>query len=244
MRPRTDPNGTGRASRSAPTTSSPEFGGDEFALLPATGSSVADALAITQQTIAALELPFRVRDTHVVVGCSAGISAVHGDDPVDEVLRNADVAMYRAKADGKHRAQLFDPTMHRSISERHALTSDLGRSVSRGDLTVHCQPIVALGTGRIVGVEALVRWNHSRRRPEVRGRCVRALTRRAAADGTTSRMAVWHGPDAHRRPEKRWPLRGRPPSRANPSRDRGRKARDLPPRKTARLPEAAAAPDL
>jgi diguanylate cyclase (GGDEF)-like protein len=141
------------------------FGGDEFALLPAAGSSVADALAMTQRIMAALELPFRVHGTDVIVGCSAGISAVRGDAPVDEVLRNADVAMYRAKADGKRRAQVFDPTMHSSIVERHALTSDLGRSVSRGDLTVAYQPIVVLASGRIVGVEALVRWNHPTRGP-------------------------------------------------------------------------------
>ena len=141
------------------------FGGDEFALLPVAGSSVADALAMTQRIITALERPFPVSGTDVIVGCSAGISAVYGDTPVDEVLRNADVAMYRAKADGKRRAQVFDPTMHSSIVDRHTLTSDLGRSVSRGDLTVAYQPIVALASGQIVGVEALVRWDHPLRGP-------------------------------------------------------------------------------
>jgi diguanylate cyclase (GGDEF)-like protein len=141
------------------------FGGDEFALLPVAGSTVDDALAMTQRIIAGLELPFRVQDTDVIVGCSAGISAVRGEMMVDEILRNADVAMYRAKADGKRRAQVFDPTMHSSIVERHALTSDLSRSVSRGDLAVHYQPIVALASGRVVGVEALVRWNHPTRGP-------------------------------------------------------------------------------
>ena len=141
------------------------FGGDEFALLPGAGSTVDDALSMTQRIIAGLELPFRVGGTDVVVGCSAGISAVRSETPVDEVLRNADVAMYRAKADGKRRAEVFDPTMHSSIVERHELTSDLGRSVSRGDLTVAFQPIVALSSGRIVAVEALVRWDHPTRGP-------------------------------------------------------------------------------
>ena len=113
------------------------FGGDEFALLPAAGSTVAEALAMTQRIITALELPFQIHGTEVIVGCSAGDQrGPRPAPPVDEVLRNADVAMYRAKADGKRRAQVFDPTMHSSIVERHALTSDLGRSVSRGDLTV------------------------------------------------------------------------------------------------------------
>jgi diguanylate cyclase (GGDEF)-like protein len=141
------------------------FGGDEFALLPVAGSTVADALGMTQRIITSLELPFPIHGTDVIVGCSAGISAVRDSAPVDEVLRNADVAMYRAKADGKRRVQVFDPTMHSSIVERHALTSDLGRSVSRGDLTVAYQPIVLLTSGRIVGVEALVRWNHPTRGP-------------------------------------------------------------------------------
>ena len=141
------------------------FGGDEFALLPMAGSTVDDTLAMTQRIIDGLELPFRVLGTDVVVGCSAGISAVRADSPVDEVLRDADVAMYRAKADGKRRAQVFDPTMHSSIVERHALTSDLGRSISRGELAVHYQPIVALASGRVIGVEALVRWDHPTRGP-------------------------------------------------------------------------------
>ncbi len=139
------------------------FGGDEFAILPAAGSTVEDAMAIAERVIAALELPFPIGGTDVIVGCSAGISAARGTDRVDELLRDADVAMYRAKADGKRRAEVFDPNMHRSIVERHALTSDLGRSITRGDLDVYYQPIVALATGRIVGVEALVRWHHPTR---------------------------------------------------------------------------------
>jgi len=141
------------------------FGGDEFALLPAEGSTVAEALTMTRRIIGALELPFRIQGADVIVGCSAGISAAQGDQPADELLRNADVAMYRAKAQGKRRVEVFDPTMHSSIVERHALTSDLGQSISRGDLRVHYQPIVALHSGRIVGVEALVRWNHPVRGP-------------------------------------------------------------------------------
>ena len=141
------------------------FGGDEFAVLPADGSNVTDALSITHRIISGLELPFRIQGTDVIVGCSAGISAANGDQSVDELLRNADVAMYRAKAEGKRRVEVFDPTMHSSIVERHALTADLGQGISRGDLTVHYQPIVDLPTGRTVGVEALVRWNHPTRGP-------------------------------------------------------------------------------
>ncbi len=139
------------------------FGGDEFAVLPEKGASVEDALILTERIIMALELPFAVAGTDVIVGCSVGISVARGNELVDELLRDADVAMYRAKADGKRRAEVFDPTMHRSIVERHELNSDLGRSISRGELAVYYQPIVQLATGRIVGVEALVRWHHPTR---------------------------------------------------------------------------------
>jgi diguanylate cyclase (GGDEF)-like protein len=141
------------------------FGGDEFAVLPAEGSTVDEALAMTRRIISALELPFRILGTDVIVGCSAGISAGRGDQAIDEIMRNADVAMYRAKADGKRRVEVFDPRMHSSIVERHALTADLGQSLSRVDLSVHYQPIVSLADGHIVGVEALVRWNHPIRGP-------------------------------------------------------------------------------
>jgi diguanylate cyclase (GGDEF)-like protein len=141
------------------------FGGDEFAVLPREGSTVTEALSMAHRIIAGLELPFRIQGTDVIVGCSAGISAAYGDQPVDELLRNADVAMYQAKAEGKRRVEVFDPTMHSAIVERHALTSDLGQGISRGDLTVHYQPIVDLPSGRTIGVEALVRWNHPTRGP-------------------------------------------------------------------------------
>jgi diguanylate cyclase (GGDEF)-like protein len=139
------------------------FGGDEFAVLPEEGSSVEDAMTMSERIIVALDLPFPVAGTDVIVGCSVGISVARGGELVDELLRDADVAMYRAKADGKRRAEVFDPKMHRSIVERHELNSDLGRSMTRGDLAVFYQPIVELTTGNVVGVEALVRWRHPTR---------------------------------------------------------------------------------
>ena len=120
-------------------------------------------MALTERIIVALELPFPVAGTDVIVGCSVGISVARGGELVDELLRDADVAMYRAKADGKRRAEVFDPKMHRSIVERHELNTDLGQSLKAGDLAVFYQPIVQLTTGRVVGVEALVRWRHPTR---------------------------------------------------------------------------------
>jgi diguanylate cyclase (GGDEF)-like protein len=141
------------------------FGGDEFAILAATGTTVADAMALSQRVIASLGLPFPILGTDIVVGASAGIAVARAGQPSEEILRDADVAMYRAKANGKRRVEVFDPNLHRAIVDRHRLTSDLATSVSRGDLVVHYQPIVLLATGRVVGVEALARWNHPVRGP-------------------------------------------------------------------------------
>jgi EAL domain-containing protein (putative c-di-GMP-specific phosphodiesterase class I) len=75
-------------------------------------------------------------------------------------LRKADMAMYTAKSAGKRRLAVFDPTVHASIVARHELSSELARSIARAELAVHYQPIVDLASLRLVGVEALVRWNH------------------------------------------------------------------------------------
>jgi diguanylate cyclase (GGDEF)-like protein len=141
------------------------LGGDEFAILPAGGTSVADAHALATRIVASLDVPFPLAGTEIVVGGSAGIAVARPEQPTDEILRDADVAMYRAKSDGKRRVEIFDPLMHRAIVERHALTSDLARSISRGDLFVEYQPIVRLSTGEVVGVEALARWTHPTRGP-------------------------------------------------------------------------------
>ncbi len=136
------------------------FGGDEFAILPADDSDPKAIVAMAQRIIATMDLPFPVGGTDVVIGCSAGVSLARSGESVEGLLRDADVAMYRAKSEGKRRVSVFDPLMHRSIVDRHALTKDLALGVSRGDLTVHYQPIVALGSGRIVALEALARWIH------------------------------------------------------------------------------------
>ena len=78
----------------------------------------------------------------------------------EEVLRNADVAMYMAKANGKARFAIFDPGMHAAIRERHELGAQLQHAVELNQLRLVYQPIVELATGRVAGLEALVRWQH------------------------------------------------------------------------------------
>jgi EAL domain-containing protein (putative c-di-GMP-specific phosphodiesterase class I) len=99
----------------------------------------------------------------VIVGCSAGISAAHGDQAVDEVLRNADVAMYRAKAEGKGRHRVFEESMQAEVVERLELEGELLRAIERDEIAVHYQPVIALDGQTLAGFEALARWTHPTR---------------------------------------------------------------------------------
>jgi diguanylate cyclase (GGDEF)-like protein len=140
------------------------LGGDEFAILLVDEDGLGRATAVANRVIEALQVSFSVLGQDLVVGGSIGVAV--GRDPIqqaDELLRNADVAMYTAKAGGKRRVAVFDPTMHAAIVARHALSADLARSIGHGELLIHYQPIVELASGRTAAVEALVRWRHPTR---------------------------------------------------------------------------------
>jgi EAL domain-containing protein (putative c-di-GMP-specific phosphodiesterase class I) len=94
------------------------------------------------------------------VGASVGIAVRDGDEGADDLLRNADLALYRAKRLGRARHALFVPEMHAAALERLALEGELRRALAERQLTLHYQPIIALDTGTVCGVEALVRWRH------------------------------------------------------------------------------------
>jgi diguanylate cyclase (GGDEF)-like protein len=142
------------------------LGGDEFAILVVDQPDLRHSLAVARRLIDLLGVSFPILGQETVVGVSVGIAMARagqgGAQPedVDDILRHADVAMYTAKAAGKRRFAVFDPAMHASIVARHELSAELARSVARNELIVHYQPIVALDSGRTVGVEALVRWRH------------------------------------------------------------------------------------
>jgi EAL domain-containing protein (putative c-di-GMP-specific phosphodiesterase class I) len=122
------------------------------------------ALSVARRIIDALQVSFPIQGQEISIGGSIGIAVARGlGEHADELLRNADVAMYTAKAAGKRRAAVFEPTMHAAIVARHALSAELKRSMGRGELAVFYQPIVELETGRIAGAEALVRWRHPTR---------------------------------------------------------------------------------
>jgi len=149
-----------------PTDTVARFGGDEFAVLLDGVDGSADAADAASRILRALELPIEIDGKNVVPRASVGICLV-GEDletpEATELLRNADVAMYMAKRDSKGSYRVFEPTMHERVVERLELRSDLQHALSLNQLELHYQPVVRLSGREILGVEALVRWNHPTR---------------------------------------------------------------------------------
>lgn len=140
------------------------LGGDEFAILLDDVADLNRTLAVSKRLLEALKVPVPVEGQELSISASIGIAAGQNElDRADDLLRNADVAMYTAKAQGKNQFAIFEPTLHSAIIERHTLSSELSRSVGRGELVVYYQPIIALQTGKVYGVEALARWRHPTR---------------------------------------------------------------------------------
>ncbi len=115
---------------------------------------------MADRIIEALRATFPLDGREINIGVSIGIAAARTSIRADELLRNADVAMYTAKSTGKNRVSVFEPTIHAAIVARHELSAELSRSLGRGELAVFYQPIVELATRRVTGVEALIRWQH------------------------------------------------------------------------------------
>jgi diguanylate cyclase (GGDEF)-like protein len=137
------------------------LGGDEFAVV-LTGATDADAVAIAQRMVGSLAAPINVKGRPCQVGASVGVaSATAGcTDDIDELVHQADVAMYAAKANGKGHVQVFKPGLLQSESSVMSFERQLSRAAGAGELVVHYQPIVSLRDGHCTGAEALVRWNH------------------------------------------------------------------------------------
>ena len=135
------------------------LGGDEFAILLSGLGDEAQANAIAFRIQHALSAPFSIGGREVFTSASIGIAfgRVQYDNP-DEIMRDADTAMYQAKARGKARHELFDADMHARARDRLGLENDLRHAVGSRDFEVHYQPIVSLSTGMCIGFESLVRW--------------------------------------------------------------------------------------
>jgi diguanylate cyclase (GGDEF)-like protein len=141
------------------------FGGDEFCVIADDLADPELAIGIAQRMVAALERPFMLGTSEQFVSGSVGI-AVAGDlaRTAEDLVGEADAAMYRAKENGRGGFELFDAVMRGHASERLRVENDLRRALELGDeLIAHYQPIVTLDGGDIIGVEALVRWNHPQR---------------------------------------------------------------------------------
>ena len=137
------------------------LGGDEFAILLNRVEDAGGAIHVAERIQETLGKDFSVDGHEVFVTASIGIAhSVTGYQNPEEILRDSDIAMYRAKAGGKARYEVFDRDMHQSAVALLKLETELRRSVQRGDFVMHYQPIVSLAHGRIVGFEGLVRWEH------------------------------------------------------------------------------------
>ena len=146
-----------------PTDTAARLGGDEFAILIEDVTDNGGVLGVASRLIAELQLPFPPADREIIIGASVGIAFDSPGVTADELLRNADLAMYSAKRRGKGRYEIYESEMHAAVVDRVALEADLRRGLARGELVVHYQPVVSLTTGATAGVEALVRWQHPER---------------------------------------------------------------------------------
>ena len=140
------------------------FGGDEFAILLSGIEDTTDAVRVAERIHEELLLPFVLDKNSAFATASIGIAlSSSGYERPEDILRDADTAMYRAKENGKARYEMFDQGMHARAVSRLQLESDLRQAVEQKQFCVYYQPIIALETGRLAGFEALVRWNHPRR---------------------------------------------------------------------------------
>ena len=141
-----------------PSDTAARFGGDEFAVLLEDVGSAQDAADAAERILASLAAPLRLEGKELFVRCSLGISIADGEAATgaDELIRNADAAMYIAKRDGKGGYRLFEPAMHEGVLERLELRGDLQRAMTSGQLELYYQPLVHLSDGGASGVEALL----------------------------------------------------------------------------------------
>ncbi len=145
------------------TDTAARLGGDEFAVLLEIMEEEMDAETVAERMLDALRAPFDLAGRELRISASVGLAKSDGSAGVDELLRNADTAMYAAKESGKGTAQAFEAGMHERVLDRLELTAELQRALEKQEFELDYQPIVELETGRITGAEALVRWAHPTR---------------------------------------------------------------------------------
>jgi diguanylate cyclase (GGDEF)-like protein len=141
------------------------FGGDEFAVLLEDVQDSQEAADAAERILEALAVPLVAAHKELSMRCSLGISVCEHESgtDADEMIRDADAAMYIAKRDGKGGYRLFEPAMHEGVLARLELRTDLQRAIATEQLELHYQPVVRLEDGSVAGVEALLRWRHPER---------------------------------------------------------------------------------
>ena len=142
------------------------FGGDEFAVL-VESPTVLDAEAIAERVVAAMDEPYLLDERDIHIGASVGLACGDGDHTAaadaEQLMRDADLAMYRAKSLGGGGWAAYDPQMHSGLVARLELEADLRHALARDEISLHYQPTIDLADGQIVGFEALARWHHPTR---------------------------------------------------------------------------------
>ncbi len=140
------------------------FGGDEFVILQTQLAQPTDTVALAERLIEVIGAPFDLAGQHFEIGVSIGITIAPGDAAdADLLLKNADLALYRAKSDDRGSYRFFEPEMDAHMQARRALEIDLRKAIEREEFEVYYQPLVDLKTEQISGFEALIRWNHPER---------------------------------------------------------------------------------
>jgi diguanylate cyclase (GGDEF)-like protein/PAS domain S-box-containing protein len=146
-----------------PTDTAARMGGDEFAILLDTVEDKQAVQSVAERLLERIELPFTIADRTFRITASVGVAIWSSREDVERVLRHADIAMYAAKEQGKASIRMFDPHTYDDGCDHLALREELPKAIENHQFELDYQPIVELGSGRIAGVEALVRWRHPER---------------------------------------------------------------------------------
>ncbi|GBF28250.1 putative signaling protein [bacterium MnTg02] len=140
------------------------LGGDEFAIIQDSRSQPGDAEALARRICEVISAPFDLAGQQIVSGASIGIAVAPGDSiDANQLLKYADMALYRAKSEGRGTYRCFEPEMETNLKDRHALGLDLRKAIANSELEVYYQPIINLETNEVSSFEALLRWHHPAR---------------------------------------------------------------------------------
>ena len=180
------------------------LGGDEFALVQPQIRQTAEVVALADKILATVARPFDLDGQEIHASTSIGIALFPQDGPdPDTLLKHAELALYRAKAHGRNQFRFFEPAMDEEAQARRRLERELRLALERGEFVLHYQPQLELASGRFVGVEALVRWNHPERGLVLPGAFIPA----AEANGLIRPLGAWVLREACRQ-AKAWRERG------------------------------------